>query len=210
MNVVLLLALLSGAIGDQSAAPTCLTAPFTPGVSSKGVELTHGPQDSSDPALCRRACCDSPSCTAWTLLKGTTSAAVQAPCVKGKACCYLKQAAGAFSPDPNAVASGTFVPHVPKPPQPQIAAGYETHNVFWPYDSDDNGTVYACTYLPTLVLANGTRLIAHGSCGVKDEVRRVPMLEAASHIRGALQQPHSRASALSLWTCDAAHGFCRP
>jgi hypothetical protein len=102
------------------------------------------------------------------LLKNT-STVVKAPCVKGKACCYLKQATGKIKTDPNAVATGTFVQRVPKPPQPHIAAGYETYNIFWPYDSDANGTVYACTYLPTLVLANHTRLIAHGSCGVKDE-----------------------------------------
>lgn len=58
-------------------------------------------------------------------------------------------------------------PPAPKPPQPHIAAGFETYNIFWPYDSDVNGTVYACTYLPTLVMANNTRLIAHGNCALK-------------------------------------------
>jgi hypothetical protein len=158
----------SRAFGGQ-AAPACLAAPYTPRMNAKGgVDLSHASQGSADPGLCRQACCDSPSCTTWILL-GQNSSSVHAPCVKGKACCYLKQAAGKLSPDANAVATGTFVQPAPEPPQPHITAGYETSNVFWPYDSDTNGTVYACTYLPTLVLANRTRLIAHGSCGVKDE-----------------------------------------
>jgi hypothetical protein len=55
----------------------------------------------------------------------------------------------------------------PAPPQPHIAAGFASSNIFWPGDVDANGTVYQCVYLPTLVLANHTRLIAHGSCGTQ-------------------------------------------
>ena len=33
----------------------------------------------------------------------------------------------------------------PEPPQPQIAAGFATYNVFWPFDTDEKGTVYPCT-----------------------------------------------------------------
>jgi len=55
------------------------------------------------------------------------------------------------------------------PPPPHIPANFMTTNVFWPGESDANGTVYACTLLPTLVLANNTRLIAHGSCGVRPQ-----------------------------------------
>ena len=55
----------------------------------------------------------------------------------------------------------------PEPPTPRIAAGYATSNLFWPFEADSNGTVFACTYLPTLVLANRTRLVAHGNCALK-------------------------------------------
>jgi len=58
-------------------------------------------------------------------------------------------------------------PPQPEPPQPVIAAGFFTSNIFWPYDSAQDGTVFACTYLPTLVTANHTRLIAHGSCATE-------------------------------------------
>ena len=57
----------------------------------------------------------------------------------------------------------------PEPPKPQIAAGFDTYNVFWPYEADAEGTVYACSYLPTVVLANHTRLIAHGNCATTVE-----------------------------------------
>ena len=53
------------------------------------------------------------------------------------------------------------------PAQPHIAAGFASSNVFWPGDTDADGTVYQCAYIPTLVLANHTRLIAHGSCGTE-------------------------------------------
>ena len=56
-----------------------------------------------------------------------------------------------------------------EPPRPHISAGFDTYNVFWPYDTDAHGNVYPCTYLPTIVLANHTRLIAHGSCARKAE-----------------------------------------
>lgn len=52
----------------------------------------------------------------------------------------------------------------PAPPQPAIEAGFYSQNIFWPFEADAEGTVYICIYLPTLVLANHTRLIAHGSC----------------------------------------------
>jgi len=55
----------------------------------------------------------------------------------------------------------------PAPPQPHISAGFFTSNIFWPNEVDATGTVYPCTYIPALVLANHTRLIAHGSCAVK-------------------------------------------
>jgi len=57
----------------------------------------------------------------------------------------------------------------PAPPQPHIPAGFDTFNVFWPYDADENGTIYPCTYIPTLVLANHSRLIAHGSCALSEK-----------------------------------------
>ena len=57
-------------------------------------------------------------------------------------------------------------PH-PAPARPHIAAGFPTSNIFWPGDTDANGTVYQCAYIPTLVLANHSRLIAHGSCGTE-------------------------------------------
>lgn len=56
---------------------------------------------------------------------------------------------------------------VSAPAQPHIAAGFASSNVFWPGDTDADGTVYQCAYIPTLVLANHTRLIAHGSCGTE-------------------------------------------
>ena len=63
------------------------------------------------------------------------------------------------------VAVAARVEHTqPEPPQPQISAGFETFNVFWPYERDAEGVVYACTYLPVVTLANRTRLIAHGNC----------------------------------------------
>jgi hypothetical protein len=55
----------------------------------------------------------------------------------------------------------------PEPPKPQIEAGYSTSNLFWPFEADANGTVFACTYLPTLVMANRSRLVAHGNCARK-------------------------------------------
>jgi hypothetical protein len=55
-------------------------------------------------------------------------------------------------------------PARPEPAQPVIAAGFFTSNIFWPYEQAEDGTIFACTYLPTLVTANHTRLIAHGSC----------------------------------------------
>ena len=53
----------------------------------------------------------------------------------------------------------------PEPAQPKIAAGFESYNIFWPGETAEDGTVFACTYIPTLVHANHSRLIAHGSCG---------------------------------------------
>ena len=58
-------------------------------------------------------------------------------------------------------------PPKPEPAQPVIAAGFYTSNIFWPYDAAEDGTVFACTYLPTLVTANHTRLVAHGSCATE-------------------------------------------
>ena len=55
-----------------------------------------------------------------------------------------------------------------EPPQPHIDAGFDTYNIFWPNDTDANGTAYPCAYLPTLVLANNTRLIAHTNCVHED------------------------------------------
>ena len=48
-----------------------------------------------------------------------------------------------------------------------IAAGFFTSNIFWPYEKAEDGAVFACIYLPTLVMANHTRLIAHGSCATQ-------------------------------------------
>ena len=54
-----------------------------------------------------------------------------------------------------------------EPPKPQIDAGYTTSNLLWPFEADASGTVFACTYLPTLVMANHSRLVAHGNCARK-------------------------------------------
>eukprot|EP01043_Picozoa_sp_COSAG02_P047844 COSAG02_NODE_4630_length_5147_cov_1.750594_3_plen_131_part_00 len=57
---------------------------------------------------------------------------------------------------------GIFVtPSGPTPPQ---YGNLMTTSIFWPNETAADGTVFACTYLPTLVLANDTRLIAHGRC----------------------------------------------
>ena len=64
------------------------------------------------------------------------------------------------------LALATAVDPKPEPPQPHIAAGFETFNIFWPYEEATNGVVYACTYIPTLVLANHTRLVAMGNCAL--------------------------------------------
>ena len=55
----------------------------------------------------------------------------------------------------------------PEPPAPKIAAGFRSSNIFWPGEQDAEGTVFACTYIPTLVFANHSRLIAHGSCSTE-------------------------------------------
>jgi hypothetical protein len=55
-------------------------------------------------------------------------------------------------------------PAKPEPAQPVIAAGFFTSNIFWPFERAEDGMVFACSYLPTLVTANHTRLIAHASC----------------------------------------------
>ena len=55
----------------------------------------------------------------------------------------------------------------PEPPQPVISAGFFTANIFWPFEEAEDGMVFACIYLPTLVTANHTRLIAHGSCATE-------------------------------------------
>ena len=60
--------------------------------------------------------------------------------------------------------SPTPPPAKPEPAQPVIPAGFFSSNIFWPFEQAEDGTVFACTYLPTLVMANHTRLIAHGSC----------------------------------------------
>eukprot|EP01045_Picozoa_sp_COSAG04_P047692 COSAG04_NODE_17932_length_455_cov_1.570225_1_plen_138_part_01 len=76
-----------------------------------------------------------------------------------------------------------------EPPTPRIAANLTTTNVFWPMEAAADGTVFACTYLPTLVLANRTRLIAHGRCYTEAQARacggyHVDVLAA----RGALRR----------------------
>ena len=50
------------------------------------------------------------------------------------------------------------------PPTPPQYANLTTTSIFWPNETAADGSVFACTYLPTLVLANDTRLIAHGRC----------------------------------------------
>eukprot|EP01051_Picozoa_sp_SAG22_P002215 SAG22_NODE_98_length_20720_cov_17.226662_2_plen_1113_part_00 len=64
---------------------------------------------------------------------------------------------------------GAAAAAAPPPPEPKIASGLRTTNLFWPGDSDADGTVFACTYIPTLVLANETTLIAHGACSTRPE-----------------------------------------
>jgi hypothetical protein len=50
------------------------------------------------------------------------------------------------------------------PPLVPQYANLTTTSIFWPNETAADGTVFACTYLPTMVLANGTRLIVHGRC----------------------------------------------
>ncbi len=57
--------------------------------------------------------------------------------------------------------STVVTPSGPIPPQ---YGNFTTTSIFWPNETAADGTVFACTYLPTLVLANNTRLIAHGRC----------------------------------------------
>jgi hypothetical protein len=52
----------------------------------------------------------------------------------------------------------------PPPVAPHIPSNLTTTNVFWPGEKAADGTVYGCVYLPTMVLANETRLIVHGRC----------------------------------------------
>eukprot|EP01051_Picozoa_sp_SAG22_P010511 SAG22_NODE_950_length_6352_cov_23.892212_6_plen_558_part_00 len=55
-------------------------------------------------------------------------------------------------------------PQLPPPPAPHISSNLTTTNVFWPGEMAADGTVFGCVYLPTMVLANETRLIVHGRC----------------------------------------------
>ena len=57
-----------------------------------------------------------------------------------------------------------FVVTSPSGPTPPQYGNLMTTSIFWPNETAADGTVFACTYLPTLVLANDTRLIAHGRC----------------------------------------------
>ena len=95
----------------------------------------------------------------------------------------------------------------PVPPAPKIAAGFRSSNIFWPGEQDAEGTVFACTYIPTLVFANHSRLIAHGSCSTEpadcngfhvDSEARVGALTPLSAreggnpiVRGMVCQKHS-------------------
>jgi hypothetical protein len=153
------------AIASPSPPSACITSPYQLGKNTKGGDLLHFAQDDEDPQKCRAACCDNPSCGKWTL-NFRNSTYVAPPCVNGTACCFLKTyfTDGRFA-DSNAVACGVKPPApLPEPPRPRIAAGFDTYNVFWPHDQAEDGTVFFCTYLPTIVLANHSRLIAHGSC----------------------------------------------
>jgi hypothetical protein len=101
--------------------------------------------------------------------------------------------ASATSTLPNTPLSSS-PPHVgprPAPARPHIGAGYASSNIFWPGDTDANGTVYQCAYIPTLVLANHTRLIAHGSCGT--EANSCNGLHVQQSARtGTLESPDER------------------
>jgi hypothetical protein len=94
----------------------------------------------------------------------------------------------------------------PEPPAPKIVAGFRSSNIFWPGEQDAQGTVIACTYIPTLVFANHSRLIAHGSCTTEpgdcngfhvDEARGGRAVAARAReggnpvVRGMVCQKHS-------------------
>ena len=76
-------------------------------------------------------------------------------------------AAVAAAAAPAAAAAAPPPKPLPEPPAPKIAAGFRSSNIFWPGEQDAEGTVFACTYIPTLVFANHSRLIAHGSCSTE-------------------------------------------
>ena len=75
-----------------------------------------------------------------------------------------------------------------EPPTPRIAANLATTNVFWPMEVAADGTVFACTYLPTLVLANRTRLIAHGRCYTEAQAKACGGYHVDVAARGALRR----------------------
>jgi hypothetical protein len=88
--------------------PGCTAGPINSGLNPGRGDLRHfrQPSDSPNPALCRAACCNATDCDVWTLMS-TGEPGLGAPCVKGKPCCYLKNAAaGAAVRDPNCIASG--------------------------------------------------------------------------------------------------------
>ena len=81
---------------------------------------------------------------------------------------YMLTAAAAAVAAASAAAAAAPPPKPrPEPPAPKIAAGFRSSNIFWPGEQDAEGTVFACTYIPTLVFANHSRLIAHGSCSTE-------------------------------------------
>ena len=101
-------------IGSAAPTPaplppaTCNSTPIIKGTNPPGGDLRHARQlnDSTDPALCRAACCKSSDCVVWALMN-TGKPGLGTPCVAGRPCCYLKSAsAGRAVSDPDAIASG--------------------------------------------------------------------------------------------------------
>lgn len=68
------------------------------------------------------------------------------------------------------VAAAALSAPPPAGPEPPQYANLSTSSIFWPGDVDDEGVVYPCTYIPTLCLANGTRLVAHGMCATNPRI----------------------------------------
>jgi hypothetical protein len=113
--------------------------------------------------------------------------------------CYKKDPLPPLPPPPSPLPPSPpppAFPPKPEPAQPKIAAGFESSNIFWPGETGEDGTVFACTYIPTLVYANHSRLIAHGSCGTSATDCNGFHLRAQARAAAFLQRTGSASSAL--------------